>query len=260
MYGHQDELIHALQLIRRRCEPLRQVGREGCPGMGAPMHTGAQYGRAQCCRHGRGARERTSRTTGFSSGSMRGRGRRGHAAHPRTARGTCRTHCLVPSTSGRTAPGSARSWQAEPCARTSSETPGSGGAGGRCGTPSGSACSRPSSSFPCGPACARTWSAFAASTCRTIPATTRAGPSRGHLTRRLELRNAALSSLVSPSFRGSSAPSKQPRSQFEADLCSKKWAQQGSNLWPPGCKPGALPLSYAPVVLRCPCGRGPQSA
>jgi hypothetical protein len=24
------------------------------------------------------------------------------------------------------------------------------------------------------------------------------------------------------------------------------WAQQGSNLWPLGCKPSALPLSYAP--------------
>jgi hypothetical protein len=44
------------------------------------------------------------------------------------------------------------------------------------------------------------------------------------------------------------------------DDVRKMWAQQGSNLWPPGCKPGALPLSYAPVVLRCPCGRGPQSA
>ena len=33
------------------------------------------------------------------------------------------------------------------------------------------------------------------------------------------------------------------------------WAQEGSNLRPPACKAGALPLSYAPgpsgVALRC---------
>lgn len=28
------------------------------------------------------------------------------------------------------------------------------------------------------------------------------------------------------------------------------WARQGSNLRPPGCKPGALPLSYAPAAAR----------
>src|SRR6185437_2888558 len=35
----------------------------------------------------------------------------------------------------------------------------------------------------------------------------------------------------------------------EPSTGTTRWAQQGSNLWPPGCKPGALPLSYAPSLV-----------
>ena len=38
------------------------------------------------------------------------------------------------------------------------------------------------------------------------------------------------------------------RRAIRVDLDSQWWAQQGSNLRPPPCKGGALPLSYAPVT------------
>ncbi len=38
-----------------------------------------------------------------------------------------------------------------------------------------------------------------------------------------------------------------------------RWARQGSNLRPPACKAGALPLSYAPCSVRPAMPRGPAS-
>src|SRR5665213_1051407 len=36
--------------------------------------------------------------------------------------------------------------------------------------------------------------------------------------------------------------------ESRANVHTHLWARQGSNLRPPGCKPGALPLSYAPAA------------
>ena len=38
--------------------------------------------------------------------------------------------------------------------------------------------------------------------------------------------------------------------ESRANVHAHLWARQGSNLRPPGCKPGALPLSYAPAAAR----------
>jgi len=129
-YWHYDKLVHFREAIRRRGELLRRAGREGCPGTGGPVHTGAQCGRAQRCTHGRGARERTFRMSGSSPCSRHGRDPHGSSALPQTARGTCRRRNSAPSAVGRSALESGRSRQAWICGRTSCETRAMRGAGG----------------------------------------------------------------------------------------------------------------------------------
>jgi hypothetical protein len=51
---------------------------------------------------------------------------------------------------------------------------------------------------------------------------------------------------VSPGYTTSPAWGFYPRPWARAKL----WAREDSNLWPSGCKPDALPLSYSPLCPR----------